>query len=329
MPNKRIGTLTALLIFVSALNTSIILLTPCHANAQLSELTEIQNGTFHLSQTNMGITAETFKTDKYIDNWQAEYFSNLSKPELNTPADDNYPFSLVGSYLLDTDLEIDYEYDNILCSAYPQTAYLSRNDYSLYEYTDTRPPTYYINKIKGVDPLTGEKVTAMHLDVHNDEIFVDEIFQMSPNTNHLGINEPPGSEYVEGEVLNSYIRVDSSQVAVWVRMDDTELMKKCNPPAKDTTCLHPSDIRPPKIWYIVRTGNIGPFQTGCTQDPPLPHKQQCYYPFAPERTSAAATNWSYNYNLRKGSAASSKSTTTDSARSVNAPQTNSSCQTCK
>ena len=329
MPSKLTGTLCELYIFGSALLISIIILVPCHANAQLSELSEIQNGVFHLSHNNMGITSETFKTDKYIDEEQARYLSNLSKPELNTPADGNYPFSLVDSYLLDTDLEIDYDYDNILCSAYPQQAYLSRNNYSISDFTDTKaPPTYMINKINGTDPLNGEKVTAMHLEVHNDEIFSGEMLQMAPKTNMWGINEPPGEEYVRGYVGDTYIRIHSSQVAVWVHMEDTELMKKCNPPTENTSCLHPSDIRPEKKWYIVRTGNIGPFQTGCTQDPPLRPRQQCYYPFAPERTSATATNWSYNYNLSKGSLSSS-SASTKTTRNSSSQQTDSSCQTCK
>ena len=72
------------------LNISTIISTPTLANAQLSELTEIQNGTFHLSHKNMGITSETFKNDKYIDDEQAEFFTEASQPKINTPADDNY-----------------------------------------------------------------------------------------------------------------------------------------------------------------------------------------------------------------------------------------------
>jgi hypothetical protein len=333
MPNKLIGTLIALLFWGTILNISPAILSPSLANAQLSELTEIQNSVFHLSikDYNMGITSETFKTDKYIDEEQARYLSDLSKPDLNTPADGNYPFSLVDSYLLDTDLEIDYDYDNILCSAYPQKAYLSRNNYSIADFTDTKiPPTYMITKINGTDPLNGEKVTAMHLEVHNDEIFAEEILQMAPKTNMWNKNVPPGEEYVRGYVGNTYIRINSSQVAVWLHMNDTELMKKCNPPAENTTCLHPSDIRPEKKWYMVRTGNIGPFNPAgkCTEDPPLRPRQKCYYPFAPERTSAAATNWSYNNNLRNGSLSSS-SASTNSNRNTSSQKSDSSCQTCK
>ncbi|MDA3895601.1 MAG: hypothetical protein PF482_05570, partial [Desulfobacteraceae bacterium] len=288
-----------------------------------------QNGIFHLSHKNIGFTSETFKTDKYIDEEQAKYFSELSRPKLNTPADDNYPFTLVDHYILDSDLEIDYKYDNILCSAYPQKAYLSRHNISISDYTDTKvPPTYMINKIKGTDPHTGERVTAMHLEVHNYESFTAEILQMAPKTNMWGINEPTGTEYVRGYVGDTYVRVNSAQVAVWVRMTDTELMKKCNPPIEESSCLHPSDIRPEKKWYMVRTGNIGPFQTGCTQDPPLQPRQQCYYPFSPERTSAAATNWSYNNNLRNGSSSASAVSANSSSRE-NSQTTDTSCKTCK
>jgi hypothetical protein len=337
MPNKLIGTLIALFIFGFIFNISTLLIHPRLANAQLSELTEIQNDTFHLSvkDYNMGITSETFKTDKYIDNWQAEFFSELSRPELNTPADNNYPFSLVDSYLLDTDLEIEYKYDNILCSAYPNTAYLSRHNTSLSDYTDINnqpAPTYYINKIHGEDPFTGEKVTAMHMEVHNDEIFVEEIFQYSTSTNPRPIDDPPGEEYLLGYVGETYIRIDSSQVAVWVHSEDTELMKKCKAQTEKKSCLHPSDIRPKKTWYMVRTGNIGPFNPAgdCTQDAPLRPKQQCYYPFPPERTSAAATNASFNYNLRKGSSSSSSvSSSINSSRRENSQTANSSCKTCR
>lgn len=327
MPYKLTGTFIVLFLYGCILNFSAILLSPCLANAQMSELTEIQNGIFHLSHKNMGITSETFLTDKYIDNEQAEYFSNLSKPELNTPADNNYPFTLVDHYILDSDLVIEYDYDSILCSGYPQKAYLSQHNISITDYTDTKvPPTYLIREIKGAHPLTGEEATAMHLEVHNYEEYTNEILQMAPKTNPLGINTLPGAEYVRGYVAGNYIRVDSVQVAVWVRLTDTELMKKCNPPAKTTSCLHPSDIRPEKTWYIVRTGNIGPFQTGCSQNTPIQPRSQCYYPLQPERNSAAATNWSYNNNLRNGSSSSS-SASNNTTSSVN--QQTDSCQTCK
>ncbi len=350
MPNKLIGTLIALLFLETMLNISTIILTPTLANAQLSALTEIQNGTFHLSHKNMGITSETFKTDKYIDEYQAEYFSDLSKPELNTPADNNYPFTLVDHYILDSDLVIEYKHDNIICSAYPQKAFLSRHNISIEDYTNKRArPTYFIEEMKGKEPLTGEKVTAMHLEVHGYESYTPEIIQYFSYKNPRGTNPPPNGKLINGNclftdskpsttippdeksingiVLGTHIRVDSLIASVWLRSGDPEILKRCNTPVKATTCLHPSDIRPEKKWYIVRTGNIGPFQTGCTQDPPLRPRQECYYPFPPERTSAAATNWSYNYNLRNGiSSSSSASSSKNSTRSLNSQTTDSSCK---
>ncbi len=331
MPYKLTGTLIALLFYGCLLNITVFFLSPYPACAQLSELSEIQNGIFFLSHKNMGITSETFKTDKYIDDEQAEYFSEISRPKINTPADGNYPFTLVDHYILDSDLEIQYNYDNILCSAYPQRAYLSRHNISIADYTDTKvPPTYTIHKIRGEDPYTGEKVTAMHLEVNNYENFVAEILQKAQNTQSSGqrINDLSGAEYVRGYVGNTYVRVNSAQVSVWLRSTDTALMKRCEPPVKKTACLHPSDIRPEKKWYIVKTGNIGPFQTGCTQDLPLRPRSQCYYPLQPERRSAAATNWSYNYNIRNASS-SSERTTAAVNRSENAQNTDSTCRTCR
>ena len=83
MPYKLTGTLIALLFYGFLFNFSLFS-PPCPAHAQLFELSEIQNGIFYLSHKSMGITSETFKTDKYIDEEQARYFSELSIPEINT-----------------------------------------------------------------------------------------------------------------------------------------------------------------------------------------------------------------------------------------------------
>ncbi len=284
--------------------SGLVLAAPVTCSAQMAELTEIQNGIFFLSHKNMNITAETFLTDKYIDEDQARYFSEISRPEPNTPADGNYPFTLVDHYILDSDLEIKYQYNSILCSAFPRVAYLSRHDISITDYTDTRmPPVYSINTIKGIDPYTGEKVTAMHLEVNNYENHVNEIFQKSPKTNYLGTNGIEGELYVRGYVGNTYVRVDSAQIAVWIRHTDTPLIKRCNPPKTYTTCLHPSDIRPePEPVRLIRLSSQNP----CIGEPfmPVPPRSNCYYPLPEERTTPAATNWSYNYNLRNTTPAS-------------------------
>ena len=324
MPYKLTGTLIALIFYGFLFNFSLFS-PPCPAHAQLFELSEIQNGIFFLSHKNMNITAETFLTDKYIDEDQARYFSELSIPEINTPADGNYPFTLVDHYILDSDLEIQYHYNNILCSALPQTAYLSRHNISITDYTDTKvPPTYSINKIKGRDPYTGEKVTAMHLEVYNYENTVPEILQMAPKTNWLGVEDPEGAEYVRVYVGNTYVRVDSAQVSVWLRKTEPELLKKCNPPATHTTCLHPSDIRKaPEPIRLIRLSSQNP----CIGEPffPEPPRSNCYYPLPAERSTPAATNWSYNYNLQNAASASGKA----SERSADNQDRDTSCPTCR
>jgi hypothetical protein len=290
MKYKLIGTFIALFFYGCILNTFLIILPSDIANAQMAELTEIQTGIFHLSHKNMGITSETFLTDKYIDEEQARYFSEISKPKINTPADDNYPFTLVDHYILDSDLKIDYKYDNILCSDLPKTAYLSRHNLSIEDYTNTkaRPTYFFIDKMKGTNPFTGEKVTAMRLEVNKYEYFANVM-------KHKSVT--PGEDCYIGYVSNTYVRVDSAQVAIWARLTDTDLIKRCRPTVQNTTCLHPSDIRPqPEPIRLIRLSSDNP----CIGEPYLPEapRSKCYYPFPPERTSAAATNWSYNYKLR-------------------------------
>ena len=320
MPNKLIGTLIALFFFGLLFNISTCFLFPRLVNAQLSELTEIQNSVFHLSikDYKTGITSETFKTDKYIDNWQAEYFSELSRPKINTPADDNYPFTLVDHYILDSDLEIDYKYDNILCSNLPQTAYLSRHNLSIEDYTNTKArPTYFIDEIKGTNPFTGEKVIAMHLEVNNDEYFANVL-------KHKSVT--PGEDCYIGYVSNTYVRVDSAQASIWIRLTDTDLMKRCSPTVQNTTCLHPSDIRQPEPIRLIRVSSDNP----CIGEPVFPEapRSSCYYPLPPERTTPAATNWSYNNNLRNGASSSSVVSANSNSRE-NSQTTDSSCKTCK
>ena len=138
MSKQSIGTLAALLILGFILNITAIILTPCSSHAQMSELSEIQNGIFHLSIKSLDMNSETFANDKYIDEDQAKLIAASSLPEPYTPADDNYPFALVDNYLLDSDLEIEYNYNNnsVACSAYPKKAYLSRNNYSYADFSN-------------------------------------------------------------------------------------------------------------------------------------------------------------------------------------------------
>jgi len=87
MPYNLTGTLTAFFIYGILFNIFQLILPPPPALAQMDELTEIQNGVFFLSHNDMGITSETFQTDKYIDEEQARYFSDLKFPAFSwTPS---------------------------------------------------------------------------------------------------------------------------------------------------------------------------------------------------------------------------------------------------
>ncbi|MCD6586576.1 MAG: hypothetical protein J7K96_12505 [Desulfobacteraceae bacterium] len=254
----------------------------------MSKLTKIQNGIFHLSHKNMGITSETFLTDKYIDIEQAEYFTEISKPQLIAYPDNDYPFTLVDHYVLNSDLEIEYDYNALVCSAFPKTAYLSIHNISIEDYTGQRArPAYYINEITGKEPYENQTVTAWQLEVHNAEMFVDEFLQKGATTCDDSYN---------GYGENIYVRVDSLTAVYWTRTTDTDLMKRCNPPTKKTTCLHPSNIRPePAPVNLIVISSDNP----CIGQPylPTPPRSNCYYPLPPERSTPAAKNWSYNHSL--------------------------------
>ncbi len=316
MPYKLSGAFIVLSFYVCILNISTLIISPPPANAQLSALSEIQSGIFFLSLKNMGITSETFKTDKYIDEEQAEYFGEISKSKLNVPSDKDHPFTLVDHYVLSSDLEIIYDYDTILRSAFPLKAYLSIHNISISDYTSQRSqPAYYITKIRGKAPFTGADALAMQMEVKNAEVFADEMIQKDVSR--------PGSDCYSGYGGNIYVKVISLKLAVWGRTTDTDLMNRCKPPIKNTTRLHPSDIRPepePVVLIVLSPDNP------CIGKPFLPEapRSSCYYPLPPERKTPAATNWSYNYNLRNNSS------TINNNHSVNAqPADPSTCQTCR
>lgn len=312
MPYKPIGTLMTVLLYGLLLNLGQLIFHLPLASSEMDVLTENENEFFFLSHEEMGVTSETFLTDKYIDEDQARILSDMSRPPLNTPADGNYPFTLVDHYILDSDLEIEYTYNTVLCSTYPSTAYLSRHDISITDYTDEkRPPAFAITVVKGVEPFTGEKVKAMHLEVRNYENFANEMRHKSTS---------PGEDCYTGYVSNTYVRVDSAQAAVWIRKTDTELLKRCNPPVEYTTCLHPSEVRrQPEPIRLIRISSDNP----CIGEPylPEPPRSDCYYPLPPERTTPAATNWSYMQRVLKGSS--------DFRQNAIAPNSGFSCPTCK
>ena len=303
MSNQSIGTFAALLMFGCLILITSIPLTPGLSHAQMSELSEIQNGIFYLSHNHIGINAETFANDQYVDKDQADFFAGASRTAPYTPADDNYPFHLVDHYILDSDLVIVYNYKSTstACPAYPKTAYLSRNDISYADYTDRKsPPEVFFNVIKGTDPYTGEKVKAVYMKVTDYEVTVPEMRTKSPRSSwDLAQRE---DDCYSGWVYNTYVRVNSASVAVWTRTSDTDLLKRSAPIPKTNSCLPPSAIHQPKTIRIIRI----PFDPSCpSNDLPWlsPPRSHCYYPFPPERTSAAATNWSYNYrngNLTSG-----------------------------
>lgn len=317
MPKKLNGTLVVLFIYVNTLCMFAITLLPGHVCAQLSELSEIQNGIFYLSHKNMGITSETFKSDKYIDDEQAEFFAEASKPKLLAPSDNNFPFTLIDHYVLNSDLKITYAYDTILSSAFPHREYLSIHNISIEDYTVQKTqPAYYITTIRGKDPFTGADSMAMQLEVKNAEVFSDEMLQKSVS---------PGSDCYSGYGENVYGKVISAKIAVWAKTTDTDLVKRCASPEKNSTCLHPSDIRPqPEPVRIIRLSPTVP----CIAQPFLPEapRSNCYYPLPAERTTRAATNWSYNYNLRNNSSATDL---TNGTRPVKSQTADSTCQTCR
>ena len=294
MSNHSIGTFAALLILGCLLNIISIALMPGLSHAQLSELSEIQNSIFYLSHQNIGMTSETFSNDQYVDDDQANFISGSSRTTPYTPADDNYPFTLVDHYILDSDLEIVYKYNNqsVICSAYPKAAYLSRHDISYADYTDRKsPPETFFNVIKGTDPYSGEKVTAVFMKITNYEVTVPEMRSKHPLSSweaaqiaaciksnaclsgpckclpksDITSKEPciPAEACYSGWVYNTYVRVDSASVAVWSRKGDTDLMKRCSPPPpQENTCLPPSAVRraplQPKVNTCLPPSDIRP-----------------------------------------------------------------------
>lgn len=317
MSNHSIGTFVALLILGCLLNIVFISLTPGVSQAQLSELSEIQNGIFHLSH-NPGMNAETFANDQYIDEDQADFFAAVARPRPYTPADENYPFSLVDHYILDSDLEIVYHYDSTICPAYPRTAYLSRHNISYADYTNRKsPPETFFTVIKGTDPYTGEKATAVYMEVTGYEVTVPEMKHKSAT---------PGEDCYTGWVYNTHVRVDHAQVSVWTRSGDTDLMKRCAPETRYFSCLPPSANRQPKTIRILKI----PFDPSCpANELPLlePPRSSCYYPLPPERDSAAAVNWSYNY--RKGNLSPGTVTAADRKNDSGASVPVNPCRTCR
>jgi hypothetical protein len=153
----------------------LIQILPVPVAAEMKQLSEIQNGLFHINPKTMEFTAETFITDNFIDKDQSDYFiySSATKPFL--PADDNYSFSVIDFNALGSDLVIIYKYDSIACCPYPAKAYLSRHNISIADFTDQKmPPPVVMNVVKGYEPIHHDKVTALIFCINNFEATIDE-----------------------------------------------------------------------------------------------------------------------------------------------------------
>jgi hypothetical protein len=141
----------------------------------MKQLSEIQNGLFHINPKSMEFTAETSIIDNFIDDEQLDYFIYTSATEPFLPADGHYPYSVIDFNALGSDLVILYKYDSIACCPYPAKAYLSRNNISISDFTNQpSPPTVTMNVVKGNDPIRNDKVTALIFCINNFEATMDE-----------------------------------------------------------------------------------------------------------------------------------------------------------
>jgi hypothetical protein len=277
--------------FIFALSILLILACIVPASAEMKQLSETQNGLFHINPKTMEFTAKTFISDNFIDKDQLDDFIKASwrTPYLPTdspylPADNNYPYSVSDVNTLSSDLLILYKYDNLLCCPYPAKAYLSRNNISISDYSNQpSPPTVVRNVIRGNDPFHNEKVTALIFCINNFEDTIDERIHTSKG----------GTGYLS----NAYMKVISGRVAVWKRSKSYPICPE--EPVKCKTCLPPSDRPKPKEpIYLVRVSSGNPC-IGESVWPEPPDSSCVYGEPPPERTSVAASNWSYNYNLHK------------------------------
>ena len=303
-------------VFILLILSAVTTISIPFAKAQMLRLSEIQNNIFFLSHKDAAITPATFDTDRYIDYEQAEYFSEISKPKIYTPADNNYPFTLVDHYILDSDLVVKYDYDYIL-GPYPPKAYLSRHNISIADYTSQKiPPEVFMRTLRAKEPFHNDKVVAVSWILNNYE------YELSEKIYHYKYIDHKGS--FDGYLINVFLRV-SGKFAVWVGDTHQNFLFSSSAPAN--LCLPQSDIKKPNFIQIVRT----PYDTSHPGNWPampilLPPRSHCYYPLPTERNSAAATNWSYNYNLRNNSPASDL---TNNRHTTTSQTNNTTCQTCK
>lgn len=145
------------------------------ASAEMKELSMIQSGIFHVSPA--PFTSETDKSDRYIDDEQADFFIAAAEAEIYLPADhDNYPFSVVDHNILDSDLVIQRKPDSVL---FPETEplYLSRHNISKWEYTDLEPPHVVVKpNVIAPEPFNNQQVKAIVWESHKARIEKHEVF---------------------------------------------------------------------------------------------------------------------------------------------------------
>ncbi|NOY68544.1 MAG: hypothetical protein GXP53_03500 [Deltaproteobacteria bacterium] len=184
----------------------------CHAG--MHRLSKIQDGIFHLRPKL--VRSDTDKTDEYIDDEQAEQIAALSRTDPYTPADDDdYPYSLVDSLLLDTDLVIYYGIDSdCLFCAKTRYAYLSRNNYSPASFTgETKPPEIFSVRVRAREPFHNELVDALSTTVTNRRLYGDSNHTVRPNP-AFGDNYSD-RKYYTGEMEGGYVHVINACWSTW------------------------------------------------------------------------------------------------------------------
>ncbi|MGM0452923.1 MAG: hypothetical protein ACQERN_07145 [Thermodesulfobacteriota bacterium] len=138
--------------------------------AEMTMLSKIQSGIFHVSPA--PFTSETDKTDRYIDDEQAEFFIAAARAEPYLPADGNYPFSVVDHNILDSDLVIDLDPESIVLPE-TDTLYLSRHNISKWDYTDREKPDFEMKpNIHAPEPFTNQEVEGVAWE--SDEVGLDQ-----------------------------------------------------------------------------------------------------------------------------------------------------------
>lgn len=205
----------------------------------LNELSDVQNGIFHLSPRNYEFSAETDKADQYIDDEQADFFISAAKPNMDLEADGNYPFSVVDHQIHDSDLEIRVNSDGV-CHPYPSGAlYLSRDNILEKEYNNRmRPPNFFVDNSRKTkyrqkfekthfekeyndrlnppdffsdshykqDPFNHRRVKTLYMQFHDYEVTNNEALHRSVT---------PGEDCIAGYMLGGYV-LSRGYVNVWV-----------------------------------------------------------------------------------------------------------------